>query len=300
MENSHPHKTVLLKEAVDALALTGSSVVVDATGGAGGHSERILETLTKEGVLIVIDSDPHAIEHIKHRIGDNAAKIHFRCGNFRAIDRIVTELGIEKVDAVLADLGWNSAQFETGEKGFSFLRDEPLLMTYGESSAYSFTAKDIVNEWREEAIADLIYAYADEHFARRIAKKIVETRKVKPLETTRDLIACVLEAVPKKFHHGRIHPATKTFQALRIAVNDELDAVTELIEGSLNILQTHGRLSIITFHSIEDRIVKNTFKDNAEKGRGIVLTKKPIIATQEELKENPRARSAKLRIFETL
>lgn len=179
------------------------------------------------------------------------------------------------------------------------MHDEPLLMTYGDSSTYPFTAKDIVNEWREETIADLLYAYADEHFARRIAKKIVETRKEKPLETTKDLVACVLEAVPKKFHHGRIHPATKTFQALRIAVNDELDAVKELIEGSLNILQTHGRLSIITFHSIEDRIVKNTFKDNAEAGYGTILTKKPITATEEELTQNPRARSAKLRIFET-
>lgn len=299
MENSHPHKTVLQREAVDALALKGNSIVVDATGGAGGHSARILETLTKEGVLIVIDSDPHAIEHIKHRIGENAAKVYFRCGNFRAIEQIITELGIEKVDAVLADLGWNSAQFETGGKGFSFLRDEPLLMTYGDSTSYSFTAKDIVNEWREESIADLIYAYADEHFARRIAKKIVETRKNKTIETTNDLVTCILEAVPKKFHHGRIHPATKTFQALRIAVNDELDAIKELIEGSLNILQTHGRLSIITFHSIEDRIVKNIFKEQAEAGYGTILTKKPIIATEEELKENPRARSAKLRIFET-
>ncbi len=299
MENTHPHKTVLLEEAVDALALRPNSIVVDATGGAGGHSVRILETLTKEGVLIIIDSDPLAIEHIRHRIGENAAKIHFLCGNFRAIDKLVTDLGIEKVDAVLADLGWNSAQFETGGKGFSFLRDEPLLMTYGDSDSYAFTAKDIVNEWREETIADLIYAYADEHFARRIAKRIVETRKNGDIETTKDLVACILEAVPKKFHHGRIHPATKTFQALRIAVNDELDAVKDLIEGSLNILQDHGRLGIITFHSIEDRIVKNTFKENAEAGYGKILTKKPIIASDAELTENPRARSAKLRIFET-
>ncbi len=294
------HTTVLLNEAIDALALTETSVVVDATGGAGGHSLRILEVLKKGGTLIVLDADPKNIEELQKRVGGHDAHIHYVCGNFREIAKHVATLGITQVDAVLADLGWSSDQFELGGKGFSFQKNEPLIMTYGDPATYSFTARDIVNDWREESIADVLYAYADEHFSRRIAEKICEVRKVRPIETTDELVAVVKDAIPKRFQSRRINPATKTFQALRIAVNDELDALKDMIEGSYAILKPQGRIAVITFHSIEDRIVKNIFKEKGVLGEGNVLTKKPLIASEEELKVNPRARSAKLRILEKI
>ena len=208
--------------------------------------------------------------------------------------------GLEKVDAVLADLGWNTDQFETEGKGFSFKKDEPLIMTYGDARHAPFDARDIVNSWSEETIADALYAYADERFARRIAEKICDRRVIAKIETTTDLVECILAAIPKRYQHGRTHPATKTFQALRIAVNDELDALKDFILGSIEVLKPGGRLAIITFHSIEDRIVKQTFRELQVQGVGTIVTKKPIVASADELKANPRARSAQLRIFHIL
>lgn len=298
------HHTVLLHEAVDALALAKSSrghdIVVDATGGMGGHSMRILETLGEKGTLIIIDKDPVSLEKIQSRVGITHTNVCYVCDDFRNIAEIVRKNGFTEVTAILADLGWNSDQFQNGGKGFSFNVNEPLLMTYGDPEANLFTARDIVNEWKEETIADVLYGYADERFARRIARVICEKRKKEAIETTDDLVAAVLEAVPKKMHHTRIHPATKTFQALRIAVNGELEALPIFMEDSLALLKKHGRLAIISFHSIEDRMVKNYFREKATTDEAVLITKKPLVPSEEEVQKNPRARSAKLRILEKI
>jgi 16S rRNA (cytosine1402-N4)-methyltransferase len=181
------HKTVLLHEAVDALHLTAGAVVVDATGGGGGHSERILQMVGPTGTLIVLDQDPDVVERLTERFKDSDARVYVRQSNFRNLESVLKELQISTVDAILADLGWNSMQFEEGGKGFSFQKDEPLHMTYGASKDYSFTARDIVNDWSEAVIADVLYAYADERYARRIARKIVEVRETHPIETSGEL-----------------------------------------------------------------------------------------------------------------
>lgn len=292
------HTTVLLHEAVQGLRLSPDALVVDATGGAGGHSARILEEISGRGSLIIFESDPSAARKLSERFLPYGQKVRVVCTNFRHIVSALRELSIETVDAVLADLGWHSDQFETGEKGFSFLKEEPLIMTYADPHTAPFTAADVVNTWSEEALADALYAYADERFARRIARQIVAQRVKSPLLTTSDLVACVRAAVPARYQRGRIHPATKTFQALRIAVNDELDALQELIAGSMTVLRTGGRLAIITFHSIEDGIVKRSFREYAHEEQGIVVTKKPLAPSLDEIRRNPRARSAHLRIFQ--
>lgn len=290
------HKTVLLHEAVDALSLKEDAVVVDATGGGGGHSERILEVLGSKGALIVLDRDPKVVAELTERFKDRT-NVYVHQANFRDLKATLATLKVDRVDAILADLGWNSMQFQDGGRGFSFLKDEPLYMTYGSHEEYPFTAKDIVNEWSEEVIADVLFAYADERYARRIAHAIVEAR---PIETSMGLAEIVKGAVPMGYRHGRIHPATKTFQALRIAVNDELDALKDFLETASQVIREGGRIAVITFHSIEDRIVKRTFKDMESAEIGAILTKKPIAPSEEEIKANPRARSAKLRIFQIL
>jgi 16S rRNA (cytosine1402-N4)-methyltransferase len=297
MERNVGHITVLLHEAVDALDLKADSIVVDATGGGGGHSERILETLGPTGTLVIIDSDPAVVKTLTERFADSTAAVHVVLGNFRNLERILKDHGITAIDAVLADLGWNSMQFESGGKGFSFKSDEPLAMTYGPVEEYPFSAYDIVNEWSEEVIADVLYAYADERYARRIAKVIVDARSKEPIRTSHALAEIVKRAVPGAYRNGRIHPATKTFQALRVAVNDELDALKEFLEAATRVTKEGGRIAVITFHSIEDRIAKRFFKDMERAGIGMPVHKKPIVPTAAELAKNPRARSAKLRTF---
>lgn len=294
--NHDLHRTVLLEEAVALLTIQKGSVVVDATGGMGGHSERILSLLEGSGTLIICDRDEVSLAKSRERLGE-PSNVRYVCNDFRNIAEIVRAQGLEVVDAVLADLGWNSEQFQNGGKGFSFLADEPLHMTYGNPEEYIFTAHDIVNQWKEETIADVLYAYADEHFARRIAHAIRIAREKKPIDTTGALAALVASVVPKK---GRIHPATKTFQALRVAVNTELEALPLLIDGSLSVLRVGGRLGIITFHSIEDRVVKTHLRSTADANISILITKKPIVPTREEVVQNPRSRSAKLRVVEKI
>jgi 16S rRNA (cytosine1402-N4)-methyltransferase len=290
------HTTVLLHEAVDGLQLQPDHIVVDATFGSGGHAREILSRLKSKGTYIGIDADASALEGAT--LPPSEATVHLVNDNFRNITKILRSLHIEKVHAILADLGWRSEQFENSGKGFSFNIDEPLLMTFGKPEDYPFTAKDIVNDWEEETLANIFYGYADERFARRIARAIVETRKKEPIVTTKALASIVAEAIPKRFHPRRIHPATKSFQALRIAVNDELNALETFISESAVCLEATGRMSIITFHSLEDRIVKHSFRSLAETGAYRLITKKPITATREEITMNSRARSAKLRIIE--
>jgi len=291
------HITVMKEAAVEALGLNPSSVVVDATLGSAGHSLAILETLDQEGMLIALDADSTAVESAKEKLS-GAAQIHLIVENFRNIGSALDTLEVEKVDAVLADLGWRMEQFSGSGKGFSFRIDEPLLMTYGDPKGYPFTARDIVNDWQQKDIANVLKGYGEEKFSGRIARTIVEAREVEEIKTSLQLAHIIESAVPSFYKLGKIHPATRTFQALRIAVNDELDALAQFINQSVPRLAQDGRLAIITFHSIEDRIVKRAFRQLAKDGEGDVLTKKPIVPTDEECAENPRARSAKLRIFQ--
>lgn len=292
------HVPVLLEEAISVLALRGDSVVVDATLGSGGHARRILEKLGTSGVLVGIDADPVAIEGAAD-LKQSRATVHLVNQNFSTIKNILSGLSLTP-DAILADLGWRTEQFESGGKGFSFRQDEPLLMTFGDPKYHTFTATDIVNEWEEESITDVIYGYGEERFSRRIAKAIVEARQNGVIKTSGQLAEIVSNALPGKAKAGRIHPATRTFQALRIAVNDELGVLNKLLHDGFEVLGQKGRFAIISFHSLEDRIVKRFFQDKVREGNAVRLIKKPIIASDAERESNPRARSAKLRVIEKL
>ncbi len=295
------HITVLESEAVDALDLKSDSVVVDCTLGSGGHAKKILNLLGPKGHYIGIDADPTAIKANESLKDSYDAKVTLVEANFRHIDQVLESLEIAAIDGVLADLGWRIEQFAGTSgmpRGFSFQSSEPLHMTFGDPTKHPFTAYDIVNDWEVEDIANVIYAYGEEGFSRRIAAAIVECRKEEPIERADQLAQIVSDAVPAFYRQKRTHPATKTFQALRIAVNDEFDALEELITKGFTALKSGGRMSIITFHSLEDRIVKHRFRALVHDQQAILVTKKPVTPSQEELKDNPRSRSAKLRIIE--
>ncbi len=294
------HITVLKDESIQQLNLHKGSVVVDCTLGSGGHARTILAHLGSTGTLIAIDADPAAIERNRGLQSEYPSTIHFVNRNFRELSSILGELHTAEVDAILADLGWRTEQFAGTEgelRGFSFTALEPLFMTFGDSKLYSFTAADIVNDWDEEDIANVIFGYGEERAARRIARAIVTARSEMSITTARALAEVIARAVPSR-GRSRIHPATKTFQALRIAVNDEFDALKDLLHAGFTHLSVGGRFAIITFHSLEDRIVKHTFRDLIHDHRAILVHKKPIIPTPAELQTNPRARSAKLRTIE--
>lgn len=289
------HTTVLLHEAVDALTLSSTDTVVDATFGSGGHAREITKQLSKAGTYIGIDADESALDITK--LGETSPQIHLVHDNFSNLTKILASLKVEGIDAILADLGWRMEQFADGAKGFSFMHDGPLHMTFGNPDDYDFTAEDIINDWDEEVIANILYGYAQERFSRRIAKSIIGQRKIERITTTAQLVGVVEAAYPKIAKRGKIHPATRTFQALRIAVNNELGVLEIFIRDAFQALKSGGRMAIISFHSIEDRVVKHSFRELKEAGLGTIEPKKPIVASEEELKENPRARSAKLRII---
>ncbi|MCB9813776.1 16S rRNA (cytosine(1402)-N(4))-methyltransferase RsmH [Candidatus Nomurabacteria bacterium] len=289
------HKTVLLHEAVDGLKLSPDDTVVDATFGSGGHAGEIVKHLNSEGCYVGIDADASALDIEK--LGKVSPHIHLVNDNFKNLTNILSSLQIKKVDAILADLGWRMEQFADGTKGFSFQHDGPLKMTFGDPDEYDFTAEDIVNEWEEHVLADVLFGYAEERFSRRIAKGIVEARKNERIVSTHQLVKIVESSLPKPALRSRIHPATKTFQALRIAVNDELTVLESFLKDGFFALNPGGRMAIITFHSIEDRVVKHSFRELVDADLGVLSTKKPIIPDENELNINPRSRSAKLRII---
>ncbi len=292
------HITVLKTEAVEGLNLKPNSIVVDATLGAGGHARAILNQLDSNGTYIGIDADATAVAILSELNKQTPATVHLVVANFSKLAAVLDELEIGEVDAILADLGWRTEQFTDGNKGFSFGGDEPLLMTYGDPADYAFTAHDIVNGWAEGDIANVIYAYGEERYSRRIAKAIVEARYKHTITTAKELASIIEASVPASYRNGRTHAATKSFQGLRIAVNDEFAVLEQFLAAAWTRLSIGGRLVVISFHSLEDRIVKHTFKQFALEKAGIILTKKPITATREELLSNPRARSAKLRIIQ--
>ncbi|MBI4067797.1 16S rRNA (cytosine(1402)-N(4))-methyltransferase RsmH [Candidatus Kaiserbacteria bacterium] len=293
---SSGHRTVLLHEVVDQLAIA-SGTYVDATLGAGGHAQAIIDRLDLESTFIGLDADSEAIEAAKKKFADAKPKVVLVHANFRTLKSVLREHHIDTINGIVFDLGWRIEQL-TG-RGFSFDKDEPLLMTFDPHPPLdALTAQEIVNTWDEPHIADILYGWGGEHFSRRIAKAIVERRATKPIESTVELAELVSHATPVWYRTRRIHPATKTFQALRIAVNDEVGALREGLASARDILANNGRIAVITFHSVEDREVKHVFRHWESEGTGKVLTKKPITATEEELAENPRARSAKLRVYE--
>ena len=289
------HQTVLLNETIENLNLPKEAVVIDGTFGGGGHSLEILKRYPK-AKIIAIDQDKSAFEKAESKFKNFKKRIIFQNTNFREIDKLEKGNG---VDGIILDLGLSSDQLENSGRGFSFKKNESLLMTMKENpQEEDLTAKDIVNGWGEKNLADIIYGYGEERFSRRIAKGIIEARKKKSIETTFDLVQIIESSVPASYRKGRINCATKTFQALRIAVNDELNALKDGLEKSFNILKSGGRLAVISFHSLEDRIVKNFYKEKQKNGEAKLINKKPIIASSEEAKENPRSRSAKMRVIE--
>ncbi|MFA5933969.1 MAG: 16S rRNA (cytosine(1402)-N(4))-methyltransferase RsmH [Candidatus Paceibacterota bacterium] len=295
------HTTVLLHESIAGLHLKKGDVFLDGTLGGGGHSDLVCQNLKGNITIIGIDKDASAIKKSGDRLRKSGCEPLIMKGSFKDLDLALKKYGIKQVNGILFDLGISSDQLDSSGRGFSFLRDEPLLMTMeSKITDETLTAKDIVNSWSEESLADIIYGYGEERYARRIAKRIIEARNIKSIETTFDLVDIIRSSVPKEYRAKKIHPATKTFQALRIAVNDELQTLEEGMKKGFESLAKKGRMAIISFHSLEDRLVKRFFKQKENEGVAKLITKKPITPTDEEVKSNSRSRSAKLRVIEKI
>ena len=299
MTEKTQHIPVLLHEIVHALSLRPDMCVVDCTLGGGGHAKEIMKHLGPQGLYIGIDQDPMVIHRLQeqHLEKEYSCQIKYLQGNFGNLDQLLSSIGIPQVDAFLFDLGWSSDQIIDSEIGMSFLHDAPLSMLLKrEKQQGDIDAYDIINTWSEETIADILYIYADEHRSRAIARHIVEERKKKPFETTLELANCI----ENRFGRGKRHPATKTFQALRIAVNNEYQVLKDSLHQAIQLLSSGGHIAVLTFHSGEDRIVKHLFKEYVDTGVISLLTKKPIVPEYSETKKNPRARSAKLRSIQKI
>ena len=304
------HISVLLNECIDNLNITPDGIYVDGTMGGGGHSLEIAKRLTT-GRLICIDQDPNAHEAAGKRLAEYKDRITFVRDNFGNIANILDSLGIEKIDGMLLDIGVSSHQLDEAERGFSYQQDAPLDMRMNPDRPFS--AYDVVNGYDEDELDRVIFTYGEERWARRIAQFIVKERENKPIETTGELVDIIKKAVPKGARKDGPHPAKRTFQAIRIEVNGELEVLQRAIDDVAARLAVGGRLCIITFHSLEDRIVKEAFRKQenpcicppqfpvcvcGKKPLGRVITRKPILPSKKELEENPRSRSAKLRVLE--
>lgn len=290
------HIPVLEGELTERINLSPDAIMVDATIGQGGHSFLFGQSLGKNGAIVGFDIDEKSLQAAEKRLEKLECKLFLVRDNFSRIDYHLKELGIDKVDFILADLGFCSAQLDDDEKGLSFQREMPLDMRM--DKRLTTTAADIVNEYDKKSLADLIYKYGQDRASRRIARFIVENRRKERIETTTQLAKIVLKALrrPGKKRKSRIHPATRTFQALRIAVNRELENLEKLLASAPSLLKPDGKIAVISFHSLEDRIVKWNFKGLKAEGVYEILTKKPLQADREEIKRNRRSRSAKLRI----
>jgi 16S rRNA (cytosine1402-N4)-methyltransferase len=306
------HKPVLLGEAIESLNLKKGSVVVDGTLGAGGHAIEILKKILPDGKLIVIDRDEKAIENFKEIISKK--ELIGVSDNYANLENILRGRGIKTVDAILIDLGFNSDQIENAQRGFSFQKDGPLDMRYS-SQTQKITAADVINNYPEEKLVGIFRNFGEERFARNIARAIISSRKEKRISRTLELVEIISASIPQRYRNGKIHPATKVFQALRIEVNQELENLKTFLDQSIKMLASGGRLAVISFHSLEDRIVKNFFRLHSKdcvcppkfpkcvcghiKSLKII-TKKPIGASDEEIRTNSRSRSAKMRVAERL
>lgn len=306
------HVSVLLNECIEGLNIKEDGIYVDGTLGGGGHSLEILKRLSENGTLIGVDQDKDALKAAGERL-QNFKNVKFVHSNFYNIESILNNLEIEKIDGMLMDLGVSSYQLDEGERGFSYMQDAPLDMRMNREN--SLSAYEVVNEYEEEEIYRIIRDYGEEKFAKRIARFIVESRGSKPIETTLELVEIIKAAIPAKARREGPHPAKRTFQAIRIEVNSELSILNKAIEDGVNRLNKGGRMAIITFHSLEDRIVKIKFKELATsctcpkefpicvcggKAKVKLISRKAIEPTKEEVEENPRSRSAKLRVIEKI
>jgi len=306
------HKPVLLKECIEGLNIKQDGIYLDGTLGRAGHSLEIVKRLNS-GRLIAIDRDETAIRESSERLREYADKITFFHGNFKDVKQILSGLNIKKIDGMLFDLGVSSPQLDDAKRGFSYMADAPLDMRMDESLGLS--AFEVVNSWDEQKLKKIFYEYGEERYAPRIAYNIIKKRAVKPISTTLELVDIIRGSMPPAALREKQHPAKRTFQAIRIAVNDELGSISGMLSDATDMLAKGGRLAVISFHSLEDRLVKNAMQ-SGEKGctcpkdlpmcvcgfvpKLKILTKKPVTASEEELKENPRSRSAKLRIAEKL
>ena len=293
------HVSVLLQEVIESLAPRVGGSFVDATFGGGGHSRHIASLIGLGGRLIAFDADESVFNDTI--VGEIRSHTNFIpvVGNFRTMREELRKHGNVPLDGVIFDLGLSSTQLEESGRGFSFQRDEPLAMTFAHAPrADDVTAERVVNEWSEESLATILRGFGEERFARSIATHIVEARKVHPITSTAQLVEVIHQSTPGWYQRGRTHFATRTFQAIRMAVNDELGAIEAGIAGVLPYMKSGGRLAVISFHSIEDRLVKQRFRQLSEDGVVNILTKKPISPSENELTANPRARSAKLRVVQ--
>ena len=307
------HVSVLLHECIDALAIRPDGIYLDGTLGGAGHSSEIARRLTDGGLLIGVDRDPVALEAAQARLAPWMEHVRLVHANFREIDRILDSLHIERVDGMLFDLGVSSPQLDDGARGFSYMADAPLDMRMNAEDR--LTAHEIVNTWPQEELKRILYDYGEERYAPAIAAAIVRRRTQAPIETTLQLVDVIRGAMPPQALREKQHPAKRSFQAIRIAVNDELGAVEDMMHAAIDRLSPGGRLAVITFHSLEDRIVKSAMQAAArgctcppefpvcvcgKKPKVRLITRKPIVSGPEELEQNPRARSAKLRVAERL
>ena len=306
------HKSVLLDETIESLDIKPDGIYVDGTLGGGGHASEVCRRLGDKGRFIGIDQDADAIAAASERLKEFGDKVTIVRSNYENVDEVLKELGISQVDGIYLDLGVSSYQLDTAERGFTYREDDaPLDMRMDQRN--EMTAKDIVNTYSESELFHIIKNYGEDRFAKNIAKHIVRARQEKEIETTGELIEIIKAAIPAKVRATGGHPAKRTFQAIRIELNKELEVLENSIDKMTDLLAPGGRLSIITFHSLEDRIVKNRFRINenpctyppdfpvcmcGKKSKGRVVTRKPILPSEEELSENKRSKSAKLRVFE--
>lgn len=299
MKNSFFHKPVMAGEVIEQLSLKNGYKVLDATVGLGGHARHILEGILPDGFLIGVDCDTNALKFAKDQLAGFGSKTHTLLhGNFRNIDEILSGLSIEAVDGALFDVGISSYQLNDASRGFGFGEDGPLDMRMDPTRGRS--AYDIVNRLRRDELENIIRDFGQERYFRRIAGSIMTRRTDGPIESSGELSALIGKAVGSRYRSQRIHPATRTFQAIRIAVNEELTNLEEGLARVVDFVRPRGRICVISFHSLEDRIVKFKFRELAKSGKGRVITKKPLTPKDEEKRENPRARSAKMRTFEKI
>jgi len=290
------HIPVLLSEVIKLLDPKENENYIDATLGEGGHTLALLQKTSPAGKVLGIDLDPETLEiaHRKlHAFGD---RLILANDNFKNLEEIIDEKKFKEISGIIFDLGMSSRDVDEAGRGFSFMKDEPLLMNFGSDAL--LTAEQIVNNWPEDELEKILKLYGEERFARQIVRGIVVARLDKPIKTTFDLVKIIENSVPRFYRHGRIHPATRTFQALRIAVNDELNTIQKGLEIALKIVSAGAKIAVISFHSLEDRIVKNFFRDHKDVLK--ILTKKPVTPAEVEILNNPRARSGKLRVAQKI
>lgn len=307
------HRPVLLEETIESLKIRPDGIYVDGTLGGAGHASQVCKRLSEKGRFVGIDQDDCALQAAGERLKEFGKNVRIDCvkSNYCQMKSVLENLGIDKVDGILLDIGVSSYQLDNAERGFTYREDAPLDMRMDQSS--SFSAKDVVNQYDEMQLYRVIRDYGEEKFAKNIAKHIVAARQEKEIETTGELIEIIKDSIPAKVRATGGHPAKRTFQAIRIEVNRELEVLQDSIDEMIDLLNDGGRLCIITFHSLEDRIVKNKFRENEDpcicpknfpvcvcgrKSKGKVITRKPIVPSEQEVEENKRSKSSKLRVFE--